>query len=54
MIYLIKNDDVIDAFDDVISWGMNFIEFDNGGFKCKVYSEDGCYFTDIKPENKNL
>lgn len=47
-IYLINADtnETIQTFDDVISWGANFVEYNNGGFRAKMYCNENEYFTD--------
>lgn len=54
MIYLIKNNEIIEIFDNVINWGSNFVEFNNNGLRCKLYSDDDSYFTDINPNEKEI
>lgn len=54
MIYLIKDNKVIETFDNVISWGINFVEFNNDGFRCKRYCDEDEYFTDELLEEENL
>lgn len=52
-IYLIKNNKIINEYNDVISWGYNFVEYNNGG-RCKIYCAEDEYFTDnAEVENEN-
>ena len=46
-IYLINTEtnELINEYTNVIHWGYNFIEFDNGG-RCKIYCGEKEYFTD--------
>lgn len=51
MIYLINKEtnEVINTYHNVISWGVNFVEYLNSGYRGKVYCNDGEFFTDIEP-----
>lgn len=53
MVYLINADtnEVIQTFENVISWGDNFVEYTNDEIRAKIYCNDDEYFTDIKPNN---
>lgn len=47
-IYLInaETNETIQTYEDVISWGYNFVEFNNGGYRAKMYCGENEYFTD--------
>jgi hypothetical protein len=51
MIYLIKNNNAIQAFKDVIYWSEKCIEYKSGLGICKIYASDNEYFTDQEPQN---
>lgn len=44
-VYLYKENELIREFDNVISWGYNFVEFNNGG-RCKIYCGEDEHFSD--------
>ena len=48
MIYLInaETNETIRTFENVIHWGDNFVEYDNGGYRAKMYCGENEYFTD--------
>jgi hypothetical protein len=54
MIYLINADtnETIQTFQDVISWGANFVEYDNGGYRAKTYCNENEYFSDVEIINE--
>ena len=39
-VYLINNEtnEIVNEYSNVISWGFNFVEYDNGG-RCKIYCD---------------
>ena len=43
-----ETNDVVGEFNNVINWGYNFVEYNNGG-RCKCYCSEDEYFTDIDP-----
>lgn len=47
-IYLInaETNETIQTFENVIAWGNNFVEYDNGGYRSKIYCGENEYFTD--------
>ena len=47
-IYLINADtnEIVQTFENVIEWGYNFIEYDNSGYRAKMYCQENEYFTD--------
>ena len=52
IVYLINKEtnEIINEYKNVISWGYNFVEFNNGG-RCKIYcNSETEYFTDEKLE----
>lgn len=53
MIYLINKEtnETIRTFnaEDVIEWGENFIEYNNGGYRSKMYCNENEYFTNEEP-----
>lgn len=53
MIYLInaETNEVIRTFEKVEKWGANFVEYDNGGHRAKMYCSENEYFTDKEVEN---
>ena len=56
MIYLksIETNEIINEYDNVIQWGYNFVEFDNGG-RCKIYCDsEKEYFTDKDNELEEI
>lgn len=50
MIYLInaETNETIQTFklEDVEKWGSNFVEYNNGGYRAKMYCAENEYFTD--------
>ena len=53
MIYLInaETNETIQTFEKVEKWGYNFVEYDNGGYRAKMYCNENEYFSDKEPEN---
>ena len=51
MIYLINTEskEVINTYNNVISWGINFVEYAPKGLRVKIYCNDNEYFTDTLP-----
>ena len=51
MIYLInaETNETIQTFENVIAWGYNYVEYDNGGYKGKTYCNENEYFSDKEP-----
>ena len=46
-----ETNETIREFNNVISWGYNFVEYNNGG-RCKIYcDEEKEYFTNV---NENI
>lgn len=47
-IYLInaETNETIQTFENVIEWDFNFVEYDNGGYRSKIYCGENEYFTD--------
>ena len=47
-IYLInaETNEVIQTFENVIAWGSDFVEYNNGGYPGKIYCNENEYFTD--------
>ena len=47
-IYLINSEtnETIQTFEDVTSWDCNFVEYNNGGYRAKMYCSENEYFTD--------
>ena len=39
------SNELIREYNDVIRWGVNFVEYRNGG-RCKIYCNPDEYFTD--------
>ena len=55
MIYLIlkSTNEVIREFNNVISWGDDFVEYLNNGNRAKQYADKDSYFTnEIENENQ--
>lgn len=50
-VYQIKiaTNEIVAKYSNVVHWGGNFVEFNNGG-RCKCYCGDDEYFTDIEPK----
>ena len=40
-----ESNHLIREYDDVIRWGVDFVEYHNGG-RCKIYCNSNEYFTD--------
>ena len=53
-IYLkkIETNEVIEVFENVTNWGVNFVEFLNNGYEGKIYCDEEEYFTNSE-ENEN-
>ena len=46
----LETNEIISEYDNVIHWGYNFVEFNNGG-RCKIYcNTETEYFTDIESD----
>lgn len=47
IVYLINADtnEVINEYKNVIHWGYNFVEYNNGSGRCKLYCNENEYFT---------
>lgn len=43
----IETDELVTEYNNVIAWGYNFVEFDNGG-RCKIYCSEDEYFTQVE------
>lgn len=57
-VYLIdaETNETIRIFENVKSWGSDFVIFDNSGYLGKIYASENEYFTDEEPlveENNN-
>jgi hypothetical protein len=50
MIYLIKQDGTHETFTNVIDWDKDYVTFKAGKGTCKIYANEGEYFTDTLPE----
>lgn len=48
-IYLIKNDNTYETFNDVIDWAENYVVYKAGQGIAKVYASEDEYFTDVEP-----
>jgi hypothetical protein len=50
MIYLINADtnETIQTFENVEKWGANFVEYNNGGYRAKMYCNENEYFSDVE------
>ena len=46
-VYLInaETNELVSEYDNVIRWGYNFVEYNNGG-RAKIYCNENEYFTD--------
>lgn len=52
-IYLYNsNNELLQEFHNVIHWGNNFVEYNNGG-RCKIYCRENEYFTNKMMEVKD-
>lgn len=51
MIYLIETEtnNILNGFENVLNWDVNFVEYLNGGFLSKIYAVEGTYFADEQP-----
>jgi hypothetical protein len=49
-IYLMdkETNEIIQTFDNVIEWSSDFVEYNNSGYRAKMYCSDNEYFTDIE------
>lgn len=49
-VYLLNKEtnETINEYNNIITWGDNFVEYNNGG-RCKIYCNENEYFTDIDP-----
>lgn len=47
-VYLVnaETNEIIETFENVTTWGENFVEYLNGGYPGKVYCRGNEYFTD--------
>ena len=47
-VYLINKEtnETIQTFENANAWGVNFIEYNNGGYPAKMYCNENEYFTD--------
>lgn len=54
-VYLInaETNETIQTFDNVKSWGANFVLYDNNGHLGKIYCESNEYFTDVEPTSQD-
>ena len=43
-----ETNETINEYNNIITWGDNFVEYNNGG-RCKIYCNENEYFTDIDP-----
>lgn len=48
-IYLIKNDNTYETFNNVIEWNKQYVVYEAGKGTCKIYASEGEYFTDVEP-----
>ena len=49
-VYLIKEDKSYETYNNVIEWSSNYIIYQAGRGKAKIYAGEGEYFTDVLPE----
>lgn len=49
-IYLIKEDKTYDTYNNVIEWSNDYVVYQAGKGKAKIYAGEGEYFTDVQPE----
>ena len=45
----LETKEIVREFENVISWGYSFVEFNNGG-RCKIYCGEDEYITDKEIE----
>lgn len=50
MIYLIKNDNTYETFDNIIEWTERYVVYKAGKGTCKIYASEDEYFTDVEPK----
>lgn len=49
-IYLksLETNEILQEFDNVIAWGVDFVEYNNGGGRAKIYCDiEKEYFSDV-------
>ena len=48
MIYLVnaESKELLNTYNNVIAWGINFVEYKQNGLRAKIYCNDNEYFTD--------
>lgn len=48
-----SNNELIQAYQEVIRWGNNFVEYKQNGNRIKIYASNGNYFSDSHNGNKD-
>ena len=48
-IYLIKEDNTYETYNNVLEWTSEYVAYQAGKGKAKIYAGEGDYFTDKKP-----
>lgn len=51
-VYLIKENQTFDTYNNVIEWKVNYIIYTAGKGKAKIYAGEGEFFTNIKPKEE--
>lgn len=49
-IYLIKQDGSYETYNNVIEWSSEYVVYQAGKGKAKIYAGENEYFTDVLPE----
>ena len=49
-IYLIKEDNSYETYNNVIEWSSDYVIYQAGKGKAKIYAGEGEYFTDVQPK----
>lgn len=49
-IYLIKEDKTYEVYNYVIEWSSEYVIYQAGKGRAKIYAGEGEYFTDVQPE----
>ena len=50
-IYLIKEDNTYETFNNVIEWTEHYVVYKAGRGTCKIYASENEYFTDQEPRD---
>lgn len=50
IIYLIKEDKTYETYNNVIEWSSDYVIYQAGKGKAKIYAGENEYFTNVQPE----